>query len=403
MVSHSRLRQVLGLIVTTGLMLGGLIVFSTVAAQAHQGSISVQKTECVDGDTMKATYRWSWSSVPREAFGTEVVRKTGTTSFEGSWRGSGGSKLVTVNQTAGAVEWTVTIKKSQFSGSSGPWEYVYSPWRNGHNGARYHDTRVENFDWSKCQPTIVRDASASLSKTPATCSSGEKLTLGRVTNATWGTPSRTEGPGDYSVTATANSGHAFDDGSSTRTFTGTLGGKLDPNTNEGCRPPAPEPKVDHAAATRTTCAGVEYREWNSESHPVWNSDTRSWGWSEPVKTNDTGWRKDRDLTPAEQQQLGCVAPPAPQPITVKGKVKKLDKCGSNNFFFAKEVAGLHYVLKGKVVREGVWIKAKAKKVRIKLVADSSRYVVTGKKAFVLKFPNQRPCSSAPHKSPPTGK
>jgi len=150
------LRAVLAgaLICTT---LGVSAVSSTLPAEAHQGTIKVIKTECVDGNTMKATYQWSWSSVPTNSFGTKVVHRTGTTSFEGNWGGSGGSSLVTVNTASGDTTWTTTLNKSQFSSSNGPWEYVYAPWSDGYTGNRYNDTRVENFNWDNCRPPKPTD------------------------------------------------------------------------------------------------------------------------------------------------------------------------------------------------------------------------------------------------------
>ena len=70
------------------------------------------------------------------------------------------------------------------------------------------------------------DATATVSVTEPTCERGAELVLGTATNATWGTPTTTTGPGNYSVTATANPGHVFDDTLPTRTFEGALAGKL---------------------------------------------------------------------------------------------------------------------------------------------------------------------------------
>ncbi|MEO5949323.1 MAG: hypothetical protein ABIP74_02890 [Candidatus Saccharimonas sp.] len=133
-------------------VVGSAALVSTIPAEAHQGTIKVVKTECVDGNTMKATFQWSWNSVPSNSYGTKVVRKTGTTSFEGNWGGSGGSSLVTVNSATGDTTWTETFNKSQFSGSNGPWEYVYAPWSDGYAGNRFNDTRVEGFNWDTCKP-----------------------------------------------------------------------------------------------------------------------------------------------------------------------------------------------------------------------------------------------------------
>ncbi|MBN9151955.1 MAG: hypothetical protein J0H56_11140 [Micrococcales bacterium] len=89
-----------------------------------------------------------------------------------------------------------------------------------------------------CMIPDLKDATAVISITPATCSTAEVLVLGAISNATWGTPTLTTGPGTYSVTATANAGHAFSNGSSTMVFGGTLAGVLSP-TSQACAPPPP--------------------------------------------------------------------------------------------------------------------------------------------------------------------
>ena len=87
-----------------------------------------------------------------------------------------------------------------------------------------------------CEIPDLKDATAAVSTTPATCSTPETLVLGAIANATWGTPTRTTGPGSYSVTATATAGHAFSNGSTTKVFGGTLADVLSP-TSAGCTPP----------------------------------------------------------------------------------------------------------------------------------------------------------------------
>jgi hypothetical protein len=101
----------------------------------------------------------------------------------------------------------------------------------------------------------------------------------------------------------------------------------------------------------------------------------------------------------------CTTPtptPTPEPTKVKGAVKKLDKCESNNFFKVKKVKGGHYVYKGKTIREGVWLKAKGMVVKIKFKADSSKYTAVGTKLFVVKYPNNASCSPIVDEPPHTG-
>jgi len=236
------------IVVTAGALMGsGLIATTMVAASAHQGNIKPISAKCVDADTMVATYEVSWANVPGEARNTVIGSRTGTTTFNDKWDDSPAAASAWANVNRGAVgseagtrSWTVTIEKAQFAGSNGPWEYAHFPWTNGTTSSRYHDTRVESFDWNKCVSTSVKDASASISITPATCDSPEKLVLGPTNNATWGTPTRTTGPGPFSVPAIGNAGppqHLFQPGpgvsadGKTQTFTGELKG---PDTSQNC-------------------------------------------------------------------------------------------------------------------------------------------------------------------------
>jgi hypothetical protein len=92
-------------------------------------------------------------------------------------------------------------------------------------GTRYD--RVVSGSSAACPPEMTADASASLSVTPPTCDSSGALVLGESDNASWSTPTAVAGPAEYSATATADAGHEFPDGTSVRTFTGSLAGTLD--------------------------------------------------------------------------------------------------------------------------------------------------------------------------------
>lgn len=99
-------------------------------------------------------------------------------------------------------------------------------------------------------------------------------------------------------------------------------------------------------------------------------------------------------------------PPTPNPPVhvkkVMGAVKMVDKCGrAADAFLAKRVKGVTYLVKGKVIREGVWLKPKTKVVKVHAVASSKKYKVVGQTHWVLKF-STKPCAPPPNISPPTG-
>jgi hypothetical protein len=84
---------------------------------------------------------------------------------------------------------------------------------------------ISHYSLRLVDPEVLA-ASASVSKTPATCETGEVLVYGAITNATYdetSTPDGTTGPADYEVVAIANEGAEFTGES---TFTGTLDGPL---------------------------------------------------------------------------------------------------------------------------------------------------------------------------------
>lgn len=134
--------------------------------------------------------------------------------------------------------------------------YFDNRWVDNNYDVKVHawDNQAYSFDTglvsvAACVP--VNDASASLSTTPPTCHTPETLVLGPAVNATWGIPSRMQGPGDYTVPATANLGHAFADGTTAETFAGTLAGDL--SKTKACAPP--KPKTHHT--------WVHFRKWQS--------------------------------------------------------------------------------------------------------------------------------------------
>ncbi|KAB2812963.1 class F sortase [Pimelobacter simplex] len=545
----TRARQALGALVVTAIAATGLLAVTTVAAEAHQGSIRVTGAVCVDADTIQATYRWSWSNVPRASYGTRVVRKTGTTAFEGSWSGRGGAPLTTVSTASGSVSWTVTLRRAQFSGGNGPWEYVYAPWTDGYTGNRYNDTRVEGVDWNRCAPPApARDATAAVSTTPPTCDTAETLVLGGTANATWGTPTRTTGPGAYSVVATATDGHVFADGARTRTFTGSLADRRSgqecagpvpaderqtrpvagtpdcgprmvtswteertrsygwsaaegryvpgawstwtkvagsertaPATDEQC-PPAATPDATAAVSTTPpTCDTAETLVLGGTANATWGTPTRTTGpgaysvvatatdghvfadgartrtftgaladrrsgqecagpapaaevesrtvpgapdcvtrtvtsWSE-VRSRGYEWSaaEGRYLpgawtpwtrTPGSEQTVPATdqqCPPRPAvPVAVRGAVAKLDKCGRNDFYRAVKVTGIRYVVGRSTVPQGVWVKARTKVVKVRVLAASRAYRVVGKKVIKVRFPYTCSCAAPPVTSPATG-
>lgn len=104
------------------------------------------------------------------------------------------------------------------------------------------------------------DATGTVDIEPATCELGEKVVISGVSGATAsGTANGTYGPGDYSVTFTANAGYTFP-GGNTLVFSGTLAGPLDPS-NPACAPPPVD--VDYVTVA------WEMPSWVDSTTPTW--------------------------------------------------------------------------------------------------------------------------------------
>ncbi len=172
-----------------------------------------------------------------------------------------------------------------------------------------------------CKPNVVKDASASLTTTPATCDAPEALVYGAIANATWsGTPDGTQGPGSYHVVATGDPGpppHVFGDGSSTKVFDGTLSDKLDPNDHPECRSLQPPDVTRHQ-----TARGCDLSAYGDGFVPgaigrtgkeayVWSPELRDWVLSGVV--NWDPWFQITVWNQAQQVRHGCVAPPVVKP------------------------------------------------------------------------------------------
>ena len=147
------------MLMALAVVLMGTVVLAA-PASAHQGTITVQSQTCVDGDTVRVSYQVTWANVPTEAQNTHVYSRTGSTTFNSAWDDSAGNAAAWATTDRGAVgsangtrSWSVDLDKAQFTGTgsaTGPWEYAYFPWTNGNTGSRFHDTRVEGFDWNLC-------------------------------------------------------------------------------------------------------------------------------------------------------------------------------------------------------------------------------------------------------------
>lgn len=132
----------MSVVMAFGLALASVVATST-SASAHQGNIKVSDTQCVDGNSMKATYTVGWTNGTNSGV---LYTKLGL--YGGTNDNSGWSKEKDVSGSSGSASFT---KTHSFSGSNGPWVAFKIVFSDGYTVGG--DTRVEGWNWDKCKPT----------------------------------------------------------------------------------------------------------------------------------------------------------------------------------------------------------------------------------------------------------
>jgi hypothetical protein len=100
-----------------------------------------------------------------------------------------------------------------------------------------------------------------------------------------------------------------------------------------------------------------------------------------------------------------VAPPEVLPAevrVVRAAARNIDKCGrDSDLFKVSRSKGIVYTVNGKVVRQGVWIKAKTRSVTVRAHAADATYLLRGKQVWKMTF-TRKACAQAPDIAPDTG-
>lgn len=222
---------------------GGVVYEATIAppetiqsAEAHAGNAETEVTCDQPNSQYKATGDVEWTNVPNGVTGTVYIR-VGTSSFQ-NWTDFGSFNDWTVlgvtTGASGSLEYNYTLPGTT---TSAPWYYIWIDWSDGYNQQRKFDDRAEGLA-GDCVTVTTPDAKFDVGIEPATCTVGEKLNDPTGTfvdfDAT-NTPAGTVGPANYSIKGDAQSTHTFNDGTLTKTVSGTLAGPLDPKDHPECR------------------------------------------------------------------------------------------------------------------------------------------------------------------------
>ncbi|WP_210437621.1 hypothetical protein [Nocardioides xinjiangensis] len=100
-----------------------------------------------------------------------------------------------------------------------------------------------------------------------------------------------------------------------------------------------------------------------------------------------------------------VVPPEVLPAqvrVVRAQARKIDKCGrSGDRFRVAERSGVIYKSRGKVLREGRWLRATTRSITVRAYAADATFRLEGKQVWRMTF-STRPCASAPEIAPNTG-
>ncbi|WP_210502347.1 hypothetical protein [Nocardioides xinjiangensis] len=375
--------------ITLVLAVGFAVVGIAGAANAHHNTIT-GSVACKDGGGWAVT----WTVV-----NSEPISETITYSSRGVV--PAGTTL-SGHQTRTFTE-TVTTKPTE------PLTLrLTAKWDNGYTRTNSGSVAVAKFT-DKCDVKIVEPPTV-----PVLDPCGpNNATYGSVPSGPWTYVIN----GNGSITITANPGHQFPGGTTTVT--------LPPPTdsNQPCPPttvqPPTVPVVDPCGPNNATYGPVPSGPWTY----VINGNgsitiTANPGHQFPGGTTTV------TLPPPSDSNVPCpVTPPVNPPVNppvltppvvvppevlpaqvrvVRAQARKIDKCGrSGDRFRVAERSGVIYKSRGKVLREGTWLRATTRSITVRAYAADATFRLEGKQVWRMTF-STRPCASAPEIAPNTG-
>ncbi|MFC7363115.1 hypothetical protein [Nocardioides astragali] len=87
---------------------------------------------------------------------------------------------------------------------------------------------------------------------------------------------------------------------------------------------------------------------------------------------------------------------------VKAEARQIDKCGrASDLFKVAKRSGVVYEAGGKVLRQGVWLRATTRSVTVRAEAADPTVELRGKQVWKMTF-TRKPCAQAPEIAPNTG-
>ncbi len=174
------------------------------------------------------------------------------------------------------------------------------------------------------------------------------------------------------------------------------------------------PVVDDCGPGNARFGDVPSGPWTSKTNPDGSlTITANQGYTFPNGQKSVTYPKPTD------SNVACPTPPSTPPVVtppvvtppevlpaeirvVKAAAKQIDKCGrQSDLFKVAKRSGVVYTAQGKVLRQGVWLKARTRSVTVRAHAEDATHLLRGKAVWRLTF-TRKVCAQAPEVAPHTG-
>lgn len=273
-------------------------------------------------------------------------------------------------------------------------------WTNGSTATNSGSIAVSKFS-DGCNVTTVQPPTIPVIDD---CGPGNAR-YGQVPSGPWTSVTNPNG----SVTVTATTGNQFPGGKKSITY------PVPTDSNEPC----PLPTVQQPTVTVVDDCGPGNAHYGQVPAGPWTSVTNPDGSVTVTVTpgNQFPGGQTSITYPApvdSNQPCPVVTPPVVTPPVetpevlpaearvVSARARMIDKCGTRgDVYKVHKRAGVVYTSKGKVLRQGVWLKAKARRVTVRAHAADASFRLEGKQVWKMTF-RTRACATAPEVAPNTG-
>jgi hypothetical protein len=377
---QERHHRVVSRVVTLVLTVGFAGVGIAGAASAHHNTIT-GSVSCKTGGGWAVT----WSVVNSEQITETITSSTRAAVPVGS--------TLTAAQTKAFAETVTTKPTSPLTLTLG------AKWSNGVTASNTGSIAVASFA-DGCNVTTVTAPTVPVIDD---CGPGNAR-FGAVPSGPWTSVLNSNG----SLTVTANQGYKFTNGQTSVSYPKPT------DSNTPCPATVPTvPVVDDCGPGNAHYGTVPTGPWTSVVNPDGSlTITANPGYAFPNGQQSVTLPVPADsnqpcpvVTPPVVVVPPVVAPPEVLPAevrVVRAAARNIDKCGrDSDLFKVSRSKGIVYTVNGKVVRQGVWIKARTRSVTVRAHAADATYLLRGQQVWKMTF-TRKACAQAPDIAPDTG-